>query len=109
LTTRVTESASLVPKNFKGRAKRGLFYFNPNLNLVLNPKIGLGEHTRLGCCWTRLASSLFARQACLKVRNFSMRSRFSARARALPISTSVFGLNRNHQMKQIMMTIKIKI
>ena len=51
------------------------------MNVPFNSKTGLGEHTRLGCCWTRPASSLCACQISLKVWNFSLRSRFSARAR----------------------------
>ncbi len=51
------------------------------MNIPFNLKTGFGEHTRPGCGWTRLASCLCALQACLKVRNFSMRARFSARAR----------------------------
>ena len=51
------------------------------MNVPFNSKPGLGEHTRLGCCWTRLASGLCARQIFPKVWNFPLRSRFSARAR----------------------------
>src|SRR5208337_147356 len=66
----------------------------------LNLKTGVGEHTRLGCGWMRLASSLLLRFPGQKIWNHLVRSKFSARARktaraarALPIMTSVFGLN----------------
>ena len=65
------------------------------------PENQSGERTRLGCRWTRLASSRLAQDILPTVWNFSVRSAFSARARktaraarALPISTSEFGLKR---------------
>jgi hypothetical protein len=65
----------------------------------LNQETGAGEHTRLGCRWTRLASSRFTPHVLQDLRNCLMRSRFPARtrkiargARAFPISTPVFGL-----------------
>jgi len=33
-------------------------------------KTGFGEHTRPGCCWTRLASSFLAFGACSNLANF---------------------------------------
>ena len=59
----------------------------------------LGSAPAPGCCWTRLASGIL-RVKLPERRNFSVRSRFSAgarktarAARALPYSTSLFGLN----------------
>ena len=65
----------------------------------LNSKTEAGEHTRPGCGWTRLASNTFVHFRCANLWNFLVRPEFSARARkiaraarALPISTSEFGL-----------------
>ena len=63
-------------------------------------KTEVGEHTRLGCGWTRLASSACACDSSLNPPDFWVRPRFSARARktvrvarVLPILTPVFGFN----------------
>jgi hypothetical protein len=44
-----------------------------------NPRTEVGEHTRPGCRWTRLASSRLAPDILPNVWNFSVRSAFSAR------------------------------
>src|SRR5262245_66693914 len=53
--------------------------------VVLDPACSaeaeVGEHTRLGCCWTSLAPSSFAFHRGQRCRNLRIRSWFSARAR----------------------------
>src|SRR6185503_5090800 len=83
--------------------------FDDTLTQVpVNPKTEVGEHTRLGCRWTRLASSRLAQDILPSVWNFSVPSGFSARARktaraarALPISISEFGVNQLPNMSLV--------
>src|SRR5262245_35242439 len=46
----------------------------------VSPKPELGEHTRLGCCWTRLAASPFCIHRWWTLCNLPARSWFSSKA-----------------------------
>ena len=50
---------------------------------AFNPNSEVGEHARPGRCWTRLPSSIFARNTVTNLGNIFVRPMFSAKARKI--------------------------